>query len=403
MHSVLNTIEEAIADLKAGKVIIVVDDENRENEGDFLTAAQNVTPEVINFMATHGRGLICAAITEERCIGLGLEMMVSNNTAEHSTAFTVSVDLLGYGCTTGISASDRSKTIQALINPTIKPEEFGKPGHIFPLKAKNGGVLRRAGHTEATVDLARLAGFEPAGALVEIMNEDGSMARLPELLEIAKKHNLKIISIEDLIAYRINHETIITKNVQVKMPTRWGNFDLVAYRQTTNDQEHLALIKGQWEKNEPVFVRVHSSCLTVDIFCSCRCDCGPQLHKSMEMIEKEGKGVIVYMNQEGRGIGLLNKLKAYKLQEEGRDTVEANEELGFKPDERDYGVGAQILRDLGVSKIRLMSNNPKKRAGLIGYGLEIFENISIEVESNEHNKFYLQTKRDKMGHSLKID
>lgn len=403
MHSVLNTIEEAIADLKAGKVIIVVDDENRENEGDFLTAAQNVTPEVINFMATHGRGLICAAITEEQCIGLGLEMMVSNNTAEHSTAFTVSVDLLGYGCTTGISASDRSKTIQALINPTIKPEEFGKPGHIFPLKAKNGGVLRRAGHTEATVDLARLAGFEPAGALVEIMNEDGSMARLPELLEIAKKHNLKIISIEDLIAYRINHETIITKNVQVKMPTRWGNFDLVAYRQTTNDQEHLALIKGQWEKNEPVLVRVHSSCLTGDIFGSCRCDCGPQLHKSMEMIEKEGKGVIVYMNQEGRGIGLLNKLKAYKLQEEGRDTVEANEELGFKPDERDYGVGAQILRDLGVSKIRLMSNNPKKRAGLIGYGLEIVENISIEVESNEHNKFYLQTKRDKMGHSLKID
>lgn len=403
MHSVLNTIEEAIADLKAGKVIIVVDDENRENEGDFLTAAQNVTPEVINFMATHGRGLICAAITEERCIGLGLEMMVSNNTAEHSTAFTVSVDLLGYGCTTGISASDRSKTIQALINPTIKPEEFGKPGHIFPLKAKNGGVLRRAGHTEATVDLARLAGFEPAGALVEIMNEDGSMARLPELLEIAKKHNLKIISIEDLIAYRINHETIITKNVQVKMPTRWGNFDLVAYRQTTNDQEHLALIKGQWEKNEPVLVRVHSSCLTGDIFGSCRCDCGPQLHKSMEMIEKEGKGVIVYMNQEGRGIGLLNKLKAYKLQEEGRDTVEANEELGFKPDERDYGVGAQILRDLGVSKIRLMSNNPKKRAGLIGYGLEIVENISIQVESNEHNKFYLQTKRDKMGHSLKID
>lgn len=403
MRSVLNTIEEAIADLKAGKVIIVVDDENRENEGDFLTAAQNVTPEVINFMATHGRGLICAAITEERCIGLGLEMMVSNNTAEHSTAFTVSVDLLGYGCTTGISASDRSKTIQALINPTIKPEEFGKPGHIFPLKAKNGGVLRRAGHTEATVDLARLAGFEPAGALVEIMNEDGSMARLPELLEIAKKHNLKIISIEDLIAYRINHETIITKNVQVKMPTRWGNFDLVAYRQTTNDQEHLALIKGQWEKNEPVLVRVHSSCLTGDIFGSCRCDCGPQLHKSMEMIEKEGKGVIVYMNQEGRGIGLLNKLKAYKLQEEGRDTVEANEELGFKPDERDYGVGAQILRDLGVSKIRLMSNNPKKRAGLIGYGLEIVENISIEVESNEHNKFYLQTKRDKMGHSLKID
>lgn len=403
MHSILNTIEEAVADLKAGKVIIVVDDESRENEGDFLTAAQNVTPEVINFMATHGRGLICAAITEERCAELGLEMMVTNNTAEHSTAFTVSVDLLGYGCTTGISAADRSKTIQALINPAIKPEEFGKPGHIFPLKAKNGGVLRRAGHTEATVDLARLAGFEPAGALVEIMNEDGTMARLPELIEISKKHNLKIISIEDLIAYRIKNESIITKDVQVKMPTQWGNFDLVAYRQTTNDQEHLALTKGKWEKDEPILVRVHSSCLTGDIFGSCRCDCGPQLHKSMEMIEKAGKGVIVYMNQEGRGIGLMNKLKAYKLQEEGRDTVEANEDLGFKSDERDYGVGAQILRDLGVSKIRLMSNNPKKRAGLIGYGLEIVDNVSIEIESNEHNKFYLQTKRDKMGHSLKIE
>ena len=403
MHSVLNTIEEALKDLKAGKVIIVVDDEGRENEGDFITSAQNATPEVINFMATHGRGLICAAITEKRCAELGLEMMVSNNTAEHSTAFTVSVDLLGYGCTTGISASDRSKTIQALINPAIKPEEFGKPGHIFPLKAKNGGVLRRAGHTEATIDLAKLAGFEPAGALVEIMNEDGTMARLPQLVEIAKKHDLKIISIEDLIAYRIKNESIITKDVQVKMPTQWGNFDLVAYRQTTNDQEHLALIKGKWEKDEPILVRVHSSCLTGDIFGSCRCDCGPQLHKSMEMIEKEGKGVIVYMNQEGRGIGLMNKLKAYKLQEEGRDTVQANEDLGFKPDERDYGVGAQILRDLGVSKIRLMSNNPKKRAGLVGYGLEIVENISIEIESNEHNKFYLQTKRDKMGHSLKIE
>lgn len=403
MQSVLNTIEEAIADIKAGKVVIVVDDENRENEGDFLTAARNVTPEVINFMATHGRGLICAAITEERCAQLGLEMMVSNNTAEHSTAFTVSVDLLGYGCTTGISASDRSKTIQALINPAIQPEEFGKPGHIFPLKAKNGGVLRRAGHTEATIDLARLSGFEPAGALVEIMNEDGSMARLPQLLEIAKKHDLKIISIEDLIAYRVKNESIITKDVQVKMPTKWGNFELVAYRQTTNDQEHLALIKGTWKKDEPVLVRVHSSCLTGDIFGSCRCDCGPQLHKAMEMIEKEGKGVIVYMNQEGRGIGLLNKLKAYKLQEEGRDTVEANEELGFLSDERDYGVGAQIIRDLGISKIKLMSNNPKKRAGLIGYGLEIVDNVAIEIESNEHNKFYLQTKRDKMGHSIKVD
>jgi len=403
MQSILNTIEEAITELKAGKVIIVVDDEDRENEGDFLTAASNVTPEVINFMATHGRGLICAAITEERCKALGLEMMVSNNTSEHSTAFTVSIDLLGYGCTTGISASDRSKTVQALINPAIKPEEFGKPGHIFPLKAKNGGVLRRAGHTEATVDLARIAGFEPAGALVEIMNEDGTMARLPQLLEIAKKHNLKIISIEDLIAYRLKNESIIERNVQVKMPTQWGNFDLVAYHQITNHQEHLALIKGSWSKDEPILVRVHSSCLTGDIFGSCRCDCGAQLHKSMEMIEKEGKGVIVYMNQEGRGIGLLNKLRAYKLQEEGRDTVEANEELGFQGDERDYGVGAQILRDLNISKIRLMSNNPKKRAGLIGYGLEIVENVAIEIESNEHNAFYLQTKRDKMGHSIKVE
>ena len=403
MSSVLNTIEEAIGDLKAGKVIIVVDDEDRENEGDFITTATNVTPEIINFMATHGRGLICAAITQERCAQLGLEMMVTNNTAEHQTAFTVSVDLLGYGCTTGISASDRAKTIQALINPTIKPEELGRPGHIFPLKAKNGGVLRRAGHTEATIDLARLAGVYPAGALVEIMNDDGSMARLPQLLEIAKKHNLKIISIEDLIAYRIKNETIITKDVRVKMPTQWGDFELVAYHETTTGQEHLALVKGEWQPNEPVLVRVHSSCLTGDIFGSCRCDCGPQLHKSMEMIEKEGKGVIVYMNQEGRGIGLLNKLKAYKLQEQGRDTVEANEDLGFKMDERDYGVGAQILRDLGLSKIKLLSNNPKKRAGLIGYGLEIIENIAIEIKSNEHNQFYLQTKRDKMGHSLKLD
>ncbi len=403
MNSVLNTIEDAIVDLKAGKVIIVVDDEDRENEGDFITAAANVTPEVINFMATHGRGLICAALTEKRCEELDLEMMVSNNTSQNTTAFTVSIDLLGYGCSTGISASDRSKTIQALINPNIKPEEFGKPGHIFPLKAKTGGVLRRAGHTEATIDFARLAGFEPVGALVEIMNEDGTMARLPQLIEIAKKFDLKIVSIEDLIAYRIKNESIVVKNVQVKMPTKWGNFDLVAYKQTTNEQEHLALIKGSWNADEPILVRVHSSCLTGDVFGSCRCDCGPQLQKSMEMIEKEGKGVIVYMNQEGRGIGLINKLKAYKLQEEGLDTVEANLELGFSMDERDYGIGAQILRDLGISKIRLMSNNPKKRAGLIGYGLEIVENIAIEIESNEHNKFYLQTKRDKMGHTIKVD
>jgi 3,4-dihydroxy 2-butanone 4-phosphate synthase/GTP cyclohydrolase II len=402
MQSQLNTIEEAIADLKKGKVIIVVDSADRENEGDFITPARNATPEVINFMATHGRGLICASITEKRANELELEMMVSDNTSEHSTPFTVSIDLKGHGCTTGISVHDRSKTIQALIDPKIKPEEFGKPGHIFPLKAKNGGVLRRAGHTEATIDLARLADFEPAGALVEIMNEDGSMARLPELLQIAKKFDLKIISIEDLIAYRLKTESIIERQVKVKMPTEFGSFELVAYRQTTTDQEHLALIKGTWKKDEPVLVRVHSSCLTGDIFGSCRCDCGPQLHKAMEIIEKEGKGVIVYMNQEGRGIGLLNKLKAYKLQEEGRDTVEANLELGFDMDERDYGVGAQILRDLGVGKIRLLTNNPKKRAGLIGYGLEIIDNVPIEIASNVHNKLYLQTKRDKMGHTLKL-
>jgi len=398
----LNTIPEAIADLKKGKVIIVVDSEDRENEGDFITAARNASPEVINFMATHGRGLICASITEERAEELGLEMMVSKNTSEHATPFTVSIDLKGHGCSTGISAHDRSKTILALIDPAIKPEEFGKPGHIFPLKAKKGGVLRRAGHTEATVDLALLAGFEPAGVLVEIMNEDGTMARLTQLAGIAKKFDLKIISIEDLIAYRLSNETIIEPQVRVKMPTEYGDFELSAYLQTTTGQEHLALIKGKWEKDEPVLVRVHSSCLTGDIFGSCRCDCGPQLHKAMEMIEKEGKGVVVYMNQEGRGIGLLNKLKSYKLQEQGLDTVEANLELGFKMDERDYGVGAQILRDLGISKIRLMTNNPKKRAGLIGYGLEIIENIPLEIKSNEHNKLYLRTKRDKMGHVLKL-
>jgi len=399
----LNTIEEAIEDIKAGKVIIVVDDEDRENEGDFITAARNVTPEVVNFMATHGRGLICAPIIEDRAEELGLEMMVTNNTSVHTTPFTVSIDLLGKGCTTGISASDRSKTIQALIDPLTQPEDFGKPGHIFPLKAKKGGVLRRAGHTEATIDIARLAGFEAVGALVEIMNEDGTMARLPELRLIANKFDLKIISIQDLIAYRLKKETIITRDVEVKLPTEWGNFRLIAYRQTTTQQEHMALVKGAWEKDEPVMVRVHSSCLTGDIFGSCRCDCGPQLHKAMEMIEKEGKGVIVYMNQEGRGIGLLNKLKAYKLQEEGKDTVEANLELGFQMDERDYGVGAQILRDLNVSKLRLMTNNPTKRAGLVGYGLEIVENVPIEIKSNVHNELYLKTKRDKMGHNLKLD
>ena len=403
MEFKLNTIDEALTEIKAGKVIIVVDDEDRENEGDFITAARNVTPEVINFMATYGRGLICAPIVENLAETLGLEMMVSNNTSHLETPFTVSIDLLGHECTTGISANDRSKTIKALIDPKIKPEDFGKPGHIFPLKAKKGGVLRRTGHTEATIDFARLAGFEPVGALVEIMNEDGTMARLPQLFEIAKKFNLKIVSIADLIEYRLKTESIVNRDVEVKLPTEWGDFNLIAFRQTTSDQEHLALIKGKWKKDEPVLVRVHSSCLTGDIFGSCRCDCGPQLHKAMELIEKEGKGVIVYMNQEGRGIGLLNKLKAYKLQEDGKDTVEANLELGFKSDERDYGVGAQILRNLGVSKLRLMTNNPTKRAGLLGYGLEIVENIPLEIKSNIHNKLYLQTKKNKLGHSLRLE
>ncbi len=399
----LNKIEEAIADIKLGKVVIVVDDEDRENEGDFLTAARNVTPEVINFMATHGRGLICAAVTEQRAKELQLELMVSDNTSAHETAFTVSIDLLGFDCTTGISASDRAKTVQALINPEMKPKNFGRPGHIFPLIAKNGGVLRRTGHTEATIDLAKLAGFEPCGALVEIMNEDGTMARLPDLIKIAEKHSLKIVSIKDLIAYRLQNESIIEKQVEVEMPTQWGNFKLVAFKQTTTGYEHLALYKGEWKKDEPVLVRVHSSCATGDIFGSCRCDCGSQLHKAMEMIEKEGKGVLVYMNQEGRGIGLLNKLQAYKLQEQGLDTVEANLQLGFKPDERDYGVGAQILRSLGVSKIKLMSNNPKKRAGLIGYGLEIVDNVALEIKGNSHNSEYLKTKKEKLGHDLRLD
>ena len=396
----LNTIEEALTDIKNGKVVIVVDDEDRENEGDFITAARNVTPEVINFMATHGRGLICTAVTEEQAKNLQLEMMVSNNTATMETAFTVSIDLLGHGCTTGISASDRSKTVLAMIDPSMKASDFGRPGHIFPLKAKQGGVLRRTGHTEATIDLARLAGFEPCGALVEIMNEDGTMARLPDLVKIAERFDLKIITIKDLIAYRLAKESIVTRQVEVDMPTVWGDFKLIAYKVETNGQEHMALIKGSWEKDEPVLVRVHSSCVTGDIFGSCRCDCGPQLHQAMEQIEKAGKGVVVYMNQEGRGIGLLNKLKAYKLQENGRDTVEANLELGFKMDERDYGVGAQILRDLGLSKIKLLSNNPVKRVGLMGYGLEIVESLPIVIPSNKHNEKYLQTKKDKMGHSF---
>lgn len=396
----LNTIEEAIEDIKAGKVIIVVDDEDRENEGDFVTAARNATPEVINFMATHGRGLVCAPLTKERCDELNLELMVGKNTAVYETNFTVSVDLQGYGCTTGISASDRSKTIKALIDPNIDPVELGRPGHIFPLIAKDGGVLRRTGHTEATVDLARLAGFEPAGVLVEILKEDGEMARLPELMEVAKRFDLKIVSIEDLIEYRLKHDSLIVEEVQVDMPTAFGDFKLKAYTQKDTGEHHLALYKGEWTEDEPILVRVHSSCLTGDIFGSCRCDCGPQLHKAMEMIQKEGKGVIVYMNQEGRGIGLVNKLQAYKLQENGVDTVDANTQLGFKADLRDYGIGAQILRNLGVTKMRLMSNNPAKRAGLVGYGLEIVDNVAIEIKSNPYNEEYLKTKRDRMGHTI---
>lgn len=396
----LNTIDEAISDLKKGKLIIVVDDEDRENEGDFVTTAANATPEVINFMSKYGRGLICAPITEQRAAELDLNMMVENNTVLHQTPFTVSVDLIGHGCTTGISAQDRSKTVQALIDPTTKPTDLGRPGHIFPLRAKSGGVLRRSGHTEATVDLARLAGAEPAGVLVEIMNDDGTMARLPELMTIAKKYNLKIISIKDLIQYRLEKESLIQEEVRVELPTKYGHFKLVCFRQTNTDEHHLALIKGEWEKDEPVLVRVHSSCFTGDILHSLRCDCGDQLKNAMEMVEQEGKGCVLYMNQEGRGIGLTNKLKAYKLQEEGKDTVEANLFLGFKNDERDYGVGAQILRYLGITKLKLMSNNPRKRAGLLGYGLEIVEVVPIEIKPNPYNEFYLKTKRDKMGHNI---
>ena len=398
----LNTIEEAIEDIREGKVVIVVDDEDRENEGDFVVAGEMITPEIVNFMAKHGRGLICAPLPESRCEELDLELMVGTNTALHETPFTVSVDLIGYGCTTGISASDRAKTIKSLVDPHTKPEELGKPGHVFPLKARQKGVLRRAGHTEAVVDLTRLAGLRPGGALVEIMNDDGTMARLPELFDIADKFNLKIVSIEDLIAYRIKQESLIERGVRVKLPTDYGEFELIPFRQKSNGLEHIALVKGNWTKDDPVLVRVHSSCVTGDIFGSKRCDCGPQLHKAMKMIDQTDKGVLVYMNQEGRGIGLFNKIKAYKLQEQGRDTVEANLDLGFEDDERDYGVGANILRELGLGKIRLLTNNPVKRRGLEGYGLEVVENIPLEVKPNEYNRFYLETKKIKMGHTLEL-
>ena len=402
MLNQLDKIEDALEDIRQGKIVIVVDDEDRENEGDFVAAAEMVSSEMINFMATHGRGLICTPILEKRAEELNLEMMVGKNTDPNKTQFTVSIDLIGKGCTTGISASDRAKTIEALIDEKTKPEDLGRPGHIFPLKAKNGGVLRRTGHTEAAVDLARLAGLKPAGVIVEIMNEDGTMARLPQLIQIAKKHNLKLISIEDLVAYRMRKETLIERMETVKLPTDHGNFMLTAYKQINNNSYHIALHKGKWNKDEPILVRVHSSCITGDIFGSCRCDCGEQLELAMQTVEKEGKGIILYMNQEGRGIGFLNKIRAYKLQEEGYDTVEANEKLGFKPDERDYGIGAQILHDLNVSNLRLMTNNPKKRAGLIGYGLKIVENVVLEIKTNEHNSFYLKTKKDKMGHDFNI-
>jgi 3,4-dihydroxy 2-butanone 4-phosphate synthase / GTP cyclohydrolase II len=396
----LDSIVSAIEDIKNGKLIIVVDDEDRENEGDFITAARNVTPEIINFMSKYGRGLICAPLAEERCDELNLHPMVNSNTSLHETAFTVSVDLLGHGCTTGISAQDRAKTIQALIDPNTNPAVLGRPGHIFPLRAKKGGVLRRSGHTEATTDLAELAGFEPAGVLVEIMNEDGTMARLPQLMEIAEQHQLKIISIKDLIAYRLETETLVKEEVRVNMPTKYGVFELVAFKQLNTGDIHMALKKGDWKPDEPVLVRVHSSCLTGDILGSLRCDCGDQLHMALKIVEAEGKGLVLYMNQEGRGIGLLNKLKAYKLQEGGMDTVEANLELGFGMDDRDYGVGAQILRSMGVSKMKLMSNNPRKRAGMMGYGLEVVDTVPIEIVPNVHNEKYLTTKRDKLGHEI---
>ena len=396
----LDAIKEAIAAIKNGEVIVVVDDEDRENEGDFICAADKITPEIVNFMAREGRGLLCVPLVEARCDELQLDLMVGKNTALHETPFTVSVDLNSKDTSTGISTSDRSLTIRALADPNTEPNDLGRPGHIFPLKAKEGGVLRRAGHTEAAIDFARLAGLTPAGVLIEVLKEDGTMARLPDLRIIADKFKLKLVSIDDLIAYRLSNESLIEEQIIVDLPTDFGDFKLKAYRQTNTGDDHLVLYKGAWTVDEPVLVRVHSSCVTGDIFGSYRCDCGTQLHSALRMVEKEGRGAVVYMNQEGRGIGLINKLKAYKLQEGGMDTVEANEHLGFKGDQRDYGVGAQIIRDMGISKLKLITNNPKKRVGLIGYGLEIVENISIEVDPNVHNKKYLETKRDRMGHDI---
>ena len=397
----LNTIPEAVEAIRNGQLIIVVDDEDRENEGDFIAAAEKVTPEMVNFMTMYGRGLVCAPLTEERCDELELDMMVGKNTSSHETPFTVSVDLLGDGCTTGISASDRAKTLNALANPDLHPEQLGRPGHIFPLRARSRGVLRRSGHTEAAVDLARMAGLTPAGVLIEIMNDDGTMARLPELIKIAERFNLKIISIKDLINYRLKSESLIERGEEVFLPTKNGNFRIIPFKQVSNGVEHIALIKGEWAPNEPVLVRVHSSCMTGDIFGSMRCECGEQLDQAMKLIEKEGKGVLVYMQQEGRGIGLMNKIAAYKLQDQGMDTIDANIHLGFDADERDYGVGAQILRSLGVSKMRLMTNNPIKRVGLEGFDLEVVSTVNIEIEPNKYNKNYLKTKRDRMGHHLK--
>lgn len=395
----LDTVEEAIKEFRKGEFVIVVDDENRENEGDLIIAAEKVTPEKVNFMLKHARGVLCAPIPISRCKELDLDVQVSDNTSMLGTPFTVTVDLLE-GCTTGVSAHDRAATIRALADPSAKPSDFGRPGHINPLYAQDKGVLRRTGHTEAAVDLARLAGLYPAGALMEIMSEDGTMARLPELRRFADKYGLKLISINDLIAYRLKEESIVEKGEMVDMPTEHGHFKLIPFLQKSNGLEHIALVKGEWKEDEPVLVRVHSSCATGDIFGSYRCDCGPQLHKAMELIEKEGKGVVVYLNQEGRGIGLMNKMKAYKLQEDGMDTVEANLCLGFKADERDYGVGASILHDLGVKKMRLLTNNPQKRIGLTGYGLTVVENVPIEIEPNKYNRFYLHTKKDRMGHEL---